>query len=323
MWDIMERAQVTIAVFDPEQVLRKSQEVPEETRRVLFASDRFDDAKDNHVCERPNLSLFDSQVDVANIRLDRQFRIDACEEIISWINDFAAGRTIGPIPEDTKARVDADAEPYDIRVFSSPTELYAAIVDRAGDAKGLSRLLATYDWPYKLNSRPSESADEYWSVSLNKEQGRWVWSNALAEASDMAQTSVSANRFRIPWNYQLHAGESERSLNDKDAAWAEKPYTLREVGSIYTIQGFDLNYAGVILGPSVQWRDGKLVFDPKLSNNYQAINGSKNPSENLRHELNVLLKRGVHGLYLFAVDHNLQQHLMAMSALGQNGELST
>ena len=31
--------------------------------------------------------------------------------------------------------------------------------------------------------------------------------------------------------------------------------------------------------------------------------------ENLKHELNVLLKRGVHGLYLFAVDEGLQQRL--------------
>ncbi|WP_263863586.1 DUF2075 domain-containing protein [Lacticaseibacillus paracasei] len=33
-----------------------------------------------------------------------------------------------------------------------------------------------------------------------------------------------------------------------DRPWAQRPETLHEVGSIYTIQGFDLNYAGVILG---------------------------------------------------------------------------
>lgn len=28
--------------------------------------------------------------------------------------------------------------------------------------------------------------------------------------------------------------------------WAEIPSTINEVGSIYTCQGFDLNYAGII-----------------------------------------------------------------------------
>ena len=35
--------------------------------------------------------------------------------------------------------------------------------------------------------------------------------------------------------------------------WAEKDYSINEAGSIFTIQGFDLAYAGVILGPSVKY----------------------------------------------------------------------
>lgn len=34
-----------------------------------------------------------------------------------------------------------------------------------------------------------------------------------------------------------------------------------------------------------------------------------NPVDNLRHEFNVLLKRGVHGLGLFAVDPELRNRL--------------
>lgn len=82
---------------------------------------------------------------------------------------------------------------------------------------------------------------------------------------------------------------------------------------IFTIQGFDLNYAGVIIGPSATYRNGEIVFDAKASQNYLATNKRKDlgdfAEENLKHELNVLLKRGVHGLYLFAVDEGLQQRL--------------
>ena len=71
--------------------------------------------------------------------------------------------------------------------------------------------------------------------------------------------------------------------------------------------------------PSVCWRDGHLVFDPTKSCNSQAINGSERPEDNLRHELNVLLKRGVHGLYLFAVDEGLERRLLDMQLAGSEG----
>ena len=57
----------------------------------------------------------------------------------------------------------------------------------------------------------------------------------------------------------------------KGLSWAEQPQTINEVGSTFTIQGFDLNYAGVILGPSVKYRDGKIIFDPSASRNEKAV----------------------------------------------------
>ncbi len=126
--------------------------------------------------------------------------------------------------------------------------------------------------------------------------------------------AISSDQFCKPWNYQLEdsAPKSRKGI-DKELSWAEKPYTIDEIGSIFTIQGFDLNYAGVIIGPSVTYRNGGIVFDAKASQNYLATNKRKDlgdfAEENLKHELNVLLKRGVHGLYLFAVDEGLQQRL--------------
>ena len=58
---------------------------------------------------------------------------------------------------------------------------------------------------------------------------------------------------------------------------------------------------------------GKSFLTKKASCNKRAVskrNGSISYAQsNLRNELNVLLKRGVHGLYLFAVDPELQSAL--------------
>ncbi len=106
-------------------------------------------------------------------------------------------------------------------------------------------------------------------------------------------------------------------------SWAEQPHTINEIGSTFTVQGFDLNYAGVIIGPSVQYRNGKVVFCPENSRNDKATNKrhykdlSSNKKialdysiDNLKNELNVLLKRGVNGLYIFAVDTELEKALL-------------
>ncbi|WP_262608538.1 DUF2075 domain-containing protein [Staphylococcus agnetis] len=89
------------------------------------------------------------------------------------------------------------------------------------------------------------------------------------------------------------------------------------IESIYPIQGLDLNYASVVIGPSVKYRDGQIIFDEKSSANKKATrkrtleDGSKQYFSNmlLKNELNVLLTRGVNGLYIYAVDDQLREAL--------------
>ena len=104
-------------------------------------------------------------------------------------------------------------------------------------------------------------------------------------------------------------------------AWAEQPQTINEVGSTFTIQGFDLNYVGVILGPSVKYRDGKIIFDPSESHNDKAIrnrtlsDGTKHKfgEKLIQHEVRVLMTRGVNGMYIYACDPELRVALLKAS----------
>ena len=98
----------------------------------------------------------------------------------------------------------------------------------------------------------------------------------LADDHGFDHSAISSDQFCKPWNNQLEdsAPKSRKGI-DKELAWAEKPYTIDEIGSIFTIQGFDLNYAGVIIGPSATYRNGEIVFDAKASQNYLATNKRK------------------------------------------------
>lgn len=205
-------------------------------------------------------------------------------------------------------------------------DLYRAIRKKAEERAdgwngvGLSRILATYDWRYVEKTKNAADPNGCWTVSLHRDaDGTWVMGLADGDRRGYVPESESGaegreDRFCLPWNYQLPEAVFGRGGKViKDLAWAEKPYTINEVGSTFTIQGFDLNFAGVIIGPSVKYRDGRIVFDKSASHSRQATNKRRDLGDssesNLRNQLNVLLKRGVHGLYLFAVDPELQRKL--------------
>lgn len=320
--DVMRRAKVTVAVFDPAQILDSSQQWDQVDLDLLLGTG-MDDADDLfHKVVLSGGASFDR----ATIRLSQQFRIAASDAVVAWIDDFASRGVIGPIPQEALgARGSAgEADRYEIKVFDSPVELFSAIRRRAseeGEGRGISRVLATYDWAYSSVSANPNDPDGGWNVELHRgADGRWLM--GLVEGDDQGFVAggdaLEPNRFCHPWNYILDKRQKTRGA--EKAAWAERPETIEEIGSTFTIQGFDLNYAGLIIGPSVRYVDGRVVFDAASSKNSKATNkrdGTKDFSrQNLSNELNVLLKRGVHGLYLFAVDPGLQEALKRAASGG-------
>ena len=216
------------------------------------------------------------------IRLENQMRINASQSTINWIRSMIDDRKINPILKDIKG--------YDLKIFNHPEELYQAIREKAKDENsGISRITATFDWEYVDKRKPEK--DDYWRVKI----GNWS----------------------LPWNLQLPQMKEQKRKN-RNLSWAEQEQTIYEVGSTFTIQGFDLNYAGVIIGPSVKYRNGEIVFDRSFSQNKKATrqrtlkNGKKEQFSDmlLKNELNVLLTRGVNGLYIYAVDEELQKALL-------------
>lgn len=222
------------------------------------------------------------------IQLRNQMRMDADPETVDWVKSMVYDRKLSNIPKDSRG--------YDLKIMTSPENLENEIRKHVSDKEikenGLSRMLATYDWKYIQQKHP-DNGDEYWNVEI----GDW----------------------KKAWNLQLKQSKEEKR-NNKSLSWAEQPQTINEVGSTYTIQGFDLNYSGVIIGPSVKYRNGRIIYDPEASFNSKATQNRtlkdhskiKVADELLANELNVLLTRGVRGLYIYAVDEELQSKLLQL-----------
>ena len=263
--DIMDRARVTVVMFDENQILTTEQfweaQILEQYRNQAKL-------EENHIV------------------LKKQLRMQADPATMDWIDSFTKERRVKKIPNTFGG--------YAIKIFANPELLDLEIQRRAQESdSALSRVIATYDWQYSSNHKMEDQVMKYWEVLI----GKW----------------------HKPWNRELESELSKKEKRDiKGLAWAEQPQTINEVGSTFTIQGFDLNYAGVILGSSVKYRDGKIIFDPTASKNEKAVrnrtlsDGTKQKfGETLiQHEVRVLMTRGVNGMYIYACDPELRAALL-------------
>ena len=221
-----------------------------------------------------------------HIVLDKQLRMQADPVTMDWIDSFTKKGQLKEIPH--------TVDGYQIKVFDDPEMLDLEIQKKAKEKdSALSRVLATYDWEYSQKRKPNDRLRAYWEVVI----GKW----------------------HKPWNRELGAELSRKEKRKiSGLAWAEQPQTINEVGSTFTIQGFDLNYAGVILGPSVKYRNGKIIFAPSESHNNKAIrnrtlsDGTKQKFGEMliQHEVRVLMTRGVNGMYIYACDPELRAALL-------------
>lgn len=286
--DIMGCSRVTVIMFDENQILRKEQfdDLDHmEKKRLLAKSQGPDPANPDPALVRDNY-----------IRLENQLRMNCSAETLGWIDGLSHELTVGGLRLDSKNR---DRKGYEVVIFDDPASLQRAIRRKAAKAESeLSRLIATYDWKYK-NGEWAPAEQKYWRVKI----GEW-W---------------------LPWNGQHYWLDIRPHLNRRERRktealdWAEQEHSIDEVGSTFTIQGFDLAYAGVILGPSVRydpdtdriWFDeSKRAWDKMRGNRTLSDGTSVNVTEAIsRHELRVLLTRGTRGLYIYACDDDLRDAL--------------
>lgn len=113
--------------------------------------------------------------------------------------------------------------------------------------------------------------------------------------------------------YDIEIGGLKLIWNSTAQDWVNSPNAINEVGCIHTVQGYDLNYVGVIIGPELSFDilNNKFLIN---KDQYFDINGRKgitDPNELERYIINIyktLLTRGIKGTYVYIVDENLRDY---------------
>jgi uncharacterized protein len=126
------------------------------------------------------------------------------------------------------------------------------------------------------------------------------------------------------WDIDLPAHGYRRRWNlDKDGSlWIVAPNSVDEVGCIHTCQGLEVDYVGVIIGPDLLMRDGKVVTDvSQRASSDQSVKGLKRMLRNdpqraqvladdiVKNTYRTLMTRGMKGCFVYCVDPALSAYL--------------
>ena len=122
-------------------------------------------------------------------------------------------------------------------------------------------------------------------------------------------------------DYDIEIDGMRFKWNSTQNNWIGSKNASNEIGSIYTVQGDDLNYVGIIIGRDLIFRDGRLKFNRaayadigamKRSQRQVAEGGEISDYDILEQVLRtyrILMNRAVKGIYIYACDEGLREYL--------------
>ncbi len=138
----------------------------------------------------------------------------------------------------------------------------------------------------------------------------FCWTRNGKNADNQDYLDIKIDDFGMSWN--LKHGEP----------FAIRKNAINEIGCIHNVQGLEFDYIGVIIGPDLKYREGKIITDFKerasteksLYGLYVLMKKDKTYYQNLadtiiRNTYRVLLTRGIKGCYVYSVDKELQKYL--------------
>ena len=139
----------------------------------------------------------------------------------------------------------------------------------------------------------------------------YCWDWASKKNTELNDIFIPSYNYSAQWN-----------LNSESKVWIISPTSVEEVGCIHTCQGLEVDAIGVIIGPDLIFRDGKLLTDPtarartdksfrgmKIAMKVDPDATEKRAGRLIRNTYRTLMSRGMKSCWVFACDPELQEYL--------------
>jgi hypothetical protein len=207
-----------------------------------------------------------NNADIQEFELETQFRCAGSKAFVSWVD-----HTLGL--DETANPVWDGSEDFDFRIVDSVEQLDAMIRSKA-DEGHTARLVAGFCWP---------------------------WSDPLDDGSLTPDVKVGA--WQMPWNAKSDAGRLADGI-PQERFWASDPRGINQVGCIYTAQGFEFDYVGVIFGRDLRWDPASATWIADRGQSYDSVVKRSGDQflDLVKRTYRVLLTRGMKGCYVYVED---------------------
>lgn len=203
--------------------------------------------------------------------LEAQFRCNGSDAFVNWVNNtLGIKRTANTIWD--------QYEEFDFRIFDSPEELENAIIRKVKEGF-TGRIAAGFCWD---------------------------WSTPNPDGT--LKNDVVIGDYRRPWNAKPEARILARGI-PKSNVWAHDPKGIDQIGCIYTAQGFEFDYAGVIFGNDLVYDLDNQSWKGHPENSADnVVKRSKDKFIDLvKNTYRVLLSRGMKGCYVYFMDKDTER----------------
>ncbi|THA41209.1 DUF2075 domain-containing protein [Streptomyces sp. A1547] len=215
------------------------------------------------------------------VKLDSQFRCGGSEAYLRWVTHLLGLEGDGPVvwEPDDKVR---------LLTVDSPQELEDFLTARKAEKYG-ARMAAGYCWN---------------------------WTKEITSEMTELPADVVIGGWAKPWNVP-----GDRSLFGAPPAplWATEEAGFGQVGCVYTAQGFEYDWSGVIIGPDLVWRTDGWVVDRTASKDpiFTKATTDEDIDRLIRNTYKVLLTRGMIGTVIYSTDAETREKLRELIPAAQ------
>ncbi|MCX6775689.1 MAG: DUF2075 domain-containing protein [Candidatus Micrarchaeota archaeon] len=169
---------------------------------------------------------------------------------------------------ESEVRMLGKNEQMEFKIFDSPEALRDAIYEKNKARPNFARIAAGFCWP---------------------------WSKPNADGSLVNDVKIGS--FEMPW---------ERK--DEFWKWATDESGMEQVGTVYTAQGFEFDYIGVIFGKDLIYdkENNTWKSDPKSSHDSMIKRNNETLTKHLKNVYRVLMSRAHKGVYIYFMDKDTE-----------------
>lgn len=213
------------------------------------------------------------KTEIFEFELKTQFRCSGSDGYLNWIDNTLGLRA-------TANRKLTKNEKMEFKIFQSPRALYREIKLKNKERPNSARLVAGFCWP---------------------------WSDANPDGT--LKKDVKIGNFEMTWEAKDETPRLAPGI-PKSSLWAYDPNGVNQIGSIYTIQGFEFDYVGVIFGPDLMYNQKAKRWESHPENSADnLVKRSKGGFTNLmKNTYRVLLSRGMKGCYVYFMDKDTEKY---------------